>query len=206
MTFAKGLTDCEAERNIILQGFKDMLRILKEAKNTAETRAKAALYDIVCDKNISEEEQRAQTGPFNDLLSQQEEIDIRIRRTILIGLFAFWELSLKNICAYYQLNVAHTRETKSVNDYINTIFNNKHTKARSVFSYSLKEFRNYMTHGSANNNRRAIIDKLMLSNPEFNISKIQSDYFINSYEGLENILKTITEELRIAEDTAKIKK
>ncbi len=216
MTIAKGRTDCESEREIIVQGFNDLLRVLKEAKKQTEEHAKAALYDIINDNRLSEEERRTQMKPFNDLLSEQEESDIRIRRTILIGLFAFCELSLKNICGYYKIDVGATDDPKTpnnkrvkkgkrtcVNDYINAIFRLGRPDVVELIITEIKELRNYMVHGSADEKRRSIIDKLVDSHPEFCIAKNCGDYHISSYNGLDSILRNIYDSLEIAETTIK---
>lgn len=112
MTIAKGRTTCETERDTMVQGFHELLKVLKHAKNQTEIQAKAALYDIANDKALSDEERWSQMRPFNEMLTEQEESDIRIRRTVLIGLFSFWELSLKDLCEYYKINVTKAKNVK----------------------------------------------------------------------------------------------
>ncbi len=135
--------------------------------------------------------------PFNDLLSEQEESDIRIRRTILIGLFSFWELSLKYICAYYKLDVAGMKGIKlkkesqlkndrilfSENDYLKAIFHSERPNIVDVISSKIKELRNYMTHGSADKNRQAVIDSIISEYPDFFVKKTHDGYYITSYDG-----------------------
>lgn len=217
MTIAKGRTDCESEREIIVQGFKDLLRVLMAAKKQTEEHAKAALYDIINDNTLSDEERWVQMKPFNDLLSEQEETDIRIRRTILIGLFSFWELSLKDICGYYRIDVGMPKREKKrnegkvpkgdgfykVNDYIKAIFPLELPNAVDLISNQIRDLRNYMTHGSTDEKRKGIIDKLMDSHPEFFIGKNSGGYLISSYKGLNSILRNICDCLQIAENGAK---
>lgn len=217
MVIAKGRTDCEAERDTIVQGFNDLLKVLKQAKCRVDEHAKAALYDIINDKSLPDEERANQSKPFNDLLSEQEEADIRIRRTILIGIFSFWELSLKDICEYYNIDVAAAKGTKqkkvsnskttitkySENDYLNAIFRNNRPEKVDLISTKIKELRNYMTHGSADKSRQKIINNLISAYPNFYITKTSNGYSITSYNGLENILMTINEELMHTEMTAK---
>lgn len=217
MTIAKGRTNCEAERDTIVLGFNDLLRVLQYSKMQTEEHAKAALFDIIHDKTLSEEERLDQMKPYCDLLSEQEEKDIRIRRTILIGLFAFWELSLKNICEYYRINVGAAKGQKppkegtsnngrsnyKVNDYISALFRLGRPDIVELISSKIKELRNYMTHGSADEKRQAVIDSLMAAHPEFYISKNGNDYYINSYNGFESILKNISDGLQLVEKVAK---
>lgn len=217
MAFAKGRTNCEAERDTIVRGFTDLLKVLKQAKKQKETRIKAELYDIINDTTLSDEERQTQMNPFHGLMREQEETDLRIRRTILIGLFSFWELSIKDICDYYKLNIATVKCDKpkiknnkpkennrySENDYLNAIFHSDRPEKVGLISSAIKQLRNYMTHGTANYDRMTIINNLMVTHPEFCISKIQNDYFITSYEGLENILNTIQDGLLYVETSAK---
>lgn len=214
MTIAKGRTNCEAERDTMVQGFHELLKVLKHAKNQTEILAKAALYDIANDKSLSDEERWSQMRPFNEMLSEQEESDIRIRRTVLIGLFSFWELSLKDLCEYYKINVTKAKKNKkenkskresnlSENDYLNAIFRDNRPEIIGLISSQIKELRNYMTHGSADQDRQEIIDNLIKTHPDFCISKICDGYYISSYDGLDEMLKTITDGLTDAETTAK---
>ena len=215
MSIAKGRTDCEAERDTIMRGFNDLLMILKQSKNQTEVQAKSTLYDIIHNKCLSDEERLTQMSPLNALLTEQEELDIRIRSTILIGLFSFWELSLKAICEYYKIDIScfkgKRKESKSpnkkidysVNDYINAIFHSRHPKNIDVISSEIKELRNYMTHGNAKGTRKSIIENLILKYPEFCIAKSPDGYFITSYDGMDNILKIINDGLMCAEAAAK---
>ena len=59
-----------------------------------------------------------------------------------------------------------------------------------------------MTHGSADEKRQAVIDSLMATHPEFYISKNGNDYYINSYNGLESILKNVSDGLQLVEKVA----
>lgn len=217
MSFAKGRTNCEAERDMIVQGFNDLLQVLKQAQKQKEIGIKSEVYDIITDQSISEEEKYTQKKPFYDLLSESEETNIRIRRTILIGLFSFWELSLKGIFDYYNIDVEAAKLNNSQkkkqskdktprlseNDYLNAIFKTERPKEVGFISSTIKELRNYMTHGSADDDRKAVIDSLISSHPEFCVSKTQDGYFINSYDGLDHILNIIIEGLCSVEATAK---
>ena len=87
MTIAKGRTNSEAERDTMVQGFHELLKVLKHAKNQTEILAKAALYDIANDKSLSDEERWSQMRPFNEMLSEQEESDIESVALSLLGCF-----------------------------------------------------------------------------------------------------------------------
>lgn len=209
---ANGKTNCEAERNLIAQGFSDILNVLKSAKDVIEMQAKTAIHDIINDKSIDPEERKSIIQPHYDLIKNQEETAIRICRTVLIGLFSFWELSLKDICGNYGFELSekavNTKSDKTKygeNDYLNAIFQSKRPQIIGLISSKIKELRNYMTHGSLEKGRQDIIDQLMADNPNFGIIKVQAGYVLNSYDGMENILHAINEGLRIAEMTAKSK-
>lgn len=214
MSFAKGRTNCEAERDTTAQGFRELLEALKRAKNQVEVEVKAELYDIINDKSLSEQERRERMKPFEDVLTEQEESDIRIRRTILIGLFSFWELSLKDLCKYYKINVTKIKSSKKEsksknvpifgeNDYLNAIFRDIRPKNIGLISSQIRELRNYMTHGSAYEDRQATIDSIISSYPELCVAKSGHDYFISSYDGLDKMLQIINDGLTIAEKTAR---
>lgn len=214
MTIATGHTNCEAERDTIVQGFHELLRVLKHTKDQTEIQAKAALYDIANDKSLSDEERWSRMYPLKDILSKQEESDIRIRRTIFIGLFSFWELSLKALCEYYKIDVTKVKNVKreskskkgpnfSENDYLNAIFCDNRPVNIGLISSQIKELRNYMAHGSAGEERQEIIDTLLTTRPDFCISKICGGYSISSYNGLDKMLQIIYDGLKIAETTAK---
>lgn len=217
MTISTARTDCKSEREIVVQGFSDLLRVLKVTKKQNEENIQKFISDIEKDITLSEEERRILISPYYDLLSEQEESDIRIRRTILIGLFSLWELSLKNICEYYHIDGGTTIEQKttirkrnnhrlySVNDYITAIFNRIIPHEIEIICTQIKELRNYMTHGKVDNKRQIIIDSLIVAHPEFCIIKKCEDYCITSYNGLECILNCIYNGLQLAEKTAKTK-
>lgn len=217
MVVAKGRTDCEAERDTIVQGFNDLLTVLKQAKAQIEVQAKASLYDVINDKSLSKEEQYCQMVPFKDLLSEQEEADIRIRRAILIGLFSFWELSVKDICEYYNINVGDNKSIKKtpankstkddqslkLYDYVKAIFPAELPYKVHLISLYIRELRNYMTHGSATDRRQVVIENLIAEKPDFFIRNTLDEYIITSYDGLKNILNVIIEGLIITENAAK---
>lgn len=205
MTIAKGCTESLAQRDIITQGFNDLLGVLNRYKNHNEIRIKAELYDIINEKSLSDEERVSQVSQFNGLLTELEEIAIRIRRTIFIGLYSFWELSLKNICEYYYMNCDRKKSARgySENDYLNAILHSDRPDKISLISIEIKELRNYMTHGSLDTKRKSIIDGLISAHPEFDIGKSGEEYYLTSYDGLKQILNIINEGAHYVEETAK---
>ena len=100
MSFAKGRSDCEAERDIIARGFVDMLDLLSKEESNTKDYFKARLYDLETDKNLSDEERQTYSSPLFTQMYDVDDKHDRIRRTILMGLYSFWETSLLNICEY----------------------------------------------------------------------------------------------------------
>lgn len=217
MTFAKGRTDCETEREIITQGFKELLETLKQVKYQKSVRIKADLFDVITDCSLSNEERLTKESPLYCALAERDEMDIRIRRTILIGMFSFWELSLKNICEYYKIGISRKNKNQdrnapqynkekesffSENDYLNAIYASQRPKIISLISSEIKELRNYMTHGTANSNRKAVITNLIDKFPDFCIRESDDGFYIYSYSGLEKILDKIIEGLKYVDSSA----
>ena len=192
-----------------------MLNALIRAKKQTDIHAKASLYDILKDDSISDDERLTISKAFNDLLSDQEEKDIRIRQAILIGLFSFWEISLHDICEYYGIwpttSSTSSKDKKPTKqsyklysyNYLNAIYSSKIPESSNLIESQIKELRNYMTHGCADSRRQAILDNLLTAYPEFHISSTNDTYYISDYAGLYNILKIISDELKDAENTAK---
>lgn len=205
MTIALGRTSCEAERAIIVQGFNDLLEILNRTRRQNEVHVMSSINGVIKDEKLSDDERETEMKNCNELLIEQDESGVRMRRVILIGIFSFWELSLKDICEYYQLNslMSNKHGHKTESDYLDVIFQDNRPEIIHVISSQIKELRNYMTHGSAGEKRQNVIDELMSVHPEFGISKEHNDYYINSYDGIANILKYVTKGIINAENEAK---
>ena len=56
MTIAKGRTNCQSGRDLVLKGFSEQLQILEDSQIEQENVFKAHLYDIITDYSISEVE------------------------------------------------------------------------------------------------------------------------------------------------------
>jgi len=59
MTIAKGMSNIKAEREIVLQGFREQIDVVEQSKVIQEQSIKAKLYDIITDNSISDEEKFA---------------------------------------------------------------------------------------------------------------------------------------------------
>jgi len=209
MTVAKGRSNCKAERDIVSQGFYEQLQIL-EASNIEQSKCfKARLYDIITDYSISEEERSTQKNPWELLLQESEESHIRIRRSMFIGLYSFWEVSLKDIVETYTNNSAEKGEQgkkqssrQGAKNYIKHIYGNDVPELIKLMNTHMYEFRNYLVHGSLDDDRESEIDKLRNLYPALCIKKGCGCFYISDYKGLRNLLELISRELDNAENKA----
>lgn len=206
MAIAKGQTNCRAERDTTLFGFNDLLKIANDSKLGNEAHIKANLYDIITNNDDSPEEKNTQKRPLEEALNSQEESDIRIRRAILMGLFSFWEISLKELCQYYDIalnkkgkknnsnqQTGNSRNKKSrfySSDYLWSIFYDNIPEDANLIDTNIGELRNYMTHGDADNDRQQAIKNLAETHPEFDI-KEGYEAHLASYQGLLKIKELI---------------
>ena len=97
MSFGKGRTNCQVERDIFYESFKDSISILIKSQKEEETYIKAILYDISASQYLSKEEKVSESRTYEQLLADIEEKYIRIRRTVFIGIYSYWEISLKEL-------------------------------------------------------------------------------------------------------------
>lgn len=215
MIISKGRSNCEAERDLVIQGFCDLIEVSVNAKRLKEDSIKGRLYDIITDRTLSEEERLSLQHPLEDELAEQEEQDIRIRRSVLIGIYSFWELSLLEMVNHYNLPLKKAKKKEngkkkeikgSASDYLNSIFENPMPANMQMIDSELKEFRNYMTHGSIGVDRKAVIDKMIANHSEFDICQTIEGYHLSSYNGLIAILNLLEEALEECELVAKNKK
>lgn len=205
MTIAKGRTNCQSERDLVLQGFSEQLQILEGAQIEQESVFKAQLYDIITDYTISEDEKSSLKRPWSNELQELEERHIRIRRSVFISLYSFWEVSL--------MDLAHTHIPKMVDiarkskrskkfgasDYLKLIYGCKLPPSVNIIDNNIREFRNYLVHGTLTKDRESLIDALSNSHPEFCIKGIAGNYFIDNYRGVSEMLTLFSKELDIAE-------
>ena len=110
MAIAKGLSINEAERCIVMQGFYEQLEIAQQSQYAQETSIKAKLYDIIEDNSLDEDEKQSLKKPLISELEEIENKHIRIRRSVLIGLYSFWEVSLKAILSSQSFISPHSNK------------------------------------------------------------------------------------------------
>lgn len=212
MTFAKGRTNCKAERDIIFQGFAEQVQILEKSQLEQENVFKAQLYDIIDDFSVSDEEKYSLKHPWLKELHELEERHTRIRRSVFIGLYSFWEISLMDIAnTHIPSLVAAARNSKKsrkfgATDYLKVMYNEGLTSLVKLIDNNIREFRNYMIHGSLTNKRKSLIQNLIETHKKFCIKGVCGDYFISDYKGILELLTLFATELDNAENqTLKLK-
>ncbi len=206
MAIAKGRTDCKTERDLVLQGYREQLQILEDSQIEQENVFKAHLYDIITDYSISEDEKSSLKYPLSNELHKLEERHIRIRRSVFIGLYSFWEVSLMNIAnTHIPAMVENARKSKKsknfgASDYLKMIYGGKLPSAVILIDNNLREFRNYLVHGTLTEARESLISTLANSHPVFCTRGTCKTYFIDSYKGVSEMLMLFSKELENAEN------
>lgn len=206
MTIAKGRTNCQSERELVLQGFYEQLKILEDSQIEQENIFKAKLYDIVSDCSLYEEEGYTLKRPWTEHLQELEERHIRIRRSVFIGLYSFWEVSLMDMAnTYIPTKVAIARNSKKSNnfgtsDYIKLIYGNTLPLSVFLIDNNVREFRNYLVHGTLTKKREALINALVNSHTELCVKAYGNVYFISDYKGIIELLTMLSRELDHAEN------
>ncbi|MCM1139922.1 MAG: hypothetical protein NC453_15255 [Muribaculum sp.] len=200
----------QAEREIVIQGFREQLEIVEQSQIAQEQSVKAKLYDIITDNLITEEEKHSIEFPYLKILEDLEERHIRIRRSIFIGLYSFWEVSLMNMSDCQIANSGNTvqEQTKKnlqkkrlgASDYLSIIYGENIPESVDIINNNIRELRNYMVHGSNNPKRKEAIEELMEKRSEFHIKVSAGEYYFDDYEGLIKVLDSFERELNDIEN------
>lgn len=205
MPCAKGLSICEDERRLVLQGFTEQLNILEAAEQNQENSLKAQLYDIITDFSLTDEEKSDQKRPYQNFLQELGERHIRIRRSVFMGIYAFWELSLMEIVRAH-FSKEHLEQLLSKNstrmgahDYLTVIYGNSSPAPVEIINTHIRKFRNYLVHGSLNEDRATSINYLIKSYPTIGIKGSNVGYYLSDYKGLRTLLDLFSHELDNAE-------
>lgn len=214
---AMGRTCCKYERDVVMQGFVEQLQILAQEQKKQEVDCKAALYDIMVDATIDEEEKRTRKKEWEDLLEDLGERHIRIRRSIFIGLYSFWEISLQellnmikdddsnaNECPNRIVGQKARRSKSNKNDgvdsYLSRIYGDENLPEKTaMINGAVREFRNYMVHNSLYPERQKVIDGLVNDYPKYCVKPMSGGYYISDYKGLSILLGEFEQELNRAE-------
>lgn len=209
MAIAKGLSNNQAERNVVMQGFYEQLEIAQQSQYAQEASIKVKLYDIIEDNELGEEEKQSLKKPLINELEEIENRHIRIRRSILIGLYSFWEVSLNDILSSLPSVFHHPNNEPQQKDrisqkskaweYLNQIYGENIPDTSLLINGAIRKCRNYMVHGQLSSSQEKVIKSLEMSNPEFCISVIGGNCVVMSYTGLRQLLEFISNELDNAE-------
>ncbi|MDE6084273.1 MAG: hypothetical protein K2G11_07265 [Muribaculaceae bacterium] len=213
MAIAKGLSINQAERCVVMQGFYEQLEIAQQSQCTQEASIKAKLYDIIEDNSLDEDEKQSLKKPLISELEEIENKHIRIRRSALIGLYSFWEVSLNAILSSQSLIYSHSnkdnrqiertsKKSKAWN-YLKQIYGEDIPNTSLLIDDAIRECRNYIVHGHLSLRQEETIRTLEVSNPEFCIGIICGNCVITQYSGLRHLLEYISRELDNAELAAK---
>lgn len=213
MAIAKGLSINQAERCIVMQGFYEQLEVAQQSQYAQEANIKAKLYDIIEDNSLEEDEKNSLK---KTLISELEEIEnkhIRIRRSVLIGLYSFWEVSLKAILSSQSfisphsnkgnLQIERTARKSKAWIYLKRIYGEDIPNTSLLIDDAIRECRNYIVHGQLSSSQEKTIRTFVASNPEFCIEIICGNCVITCYSGLLHLLEYISRELDNAELAAK---
>lgn len=220
MGFAKGRTDCRAERDLLLQSFDDLIEELALARKYQEITIKADLYDIHQDSQMDLEEKKSASKEYLDTLEDINERSIRIRRIIMIGLYCVFESSLKDIADYYNVLVEkgdaqklsnqrknikkdsgakngrnNKKSDPGVSDYLHNFYNGFEEEYPEIIDPNLRELRNYMVHSSAPQSRIELIDKFRESHPEFNLIRSGKKFYFKTDNGIKLVKNLLFNEL-----------
>lgn len=210
MSIAKGRSTNQAEREIVIQGFREQLEIVEQAQIAQEQSVKAKLYDIITDSFITDEEKHSIECPYLKILEDLEEKHIRIRRSIFIGLYSFWEISLMNMsvclntnngnCVQEQTKKNLQKKRLGASDYLSIIYGENIPESVNIINKNIKELRNYMVHGSNNPMRKEAIEELIVKRSDFHIKVSAGEYYFDDYEGVRVILNLFECELNEIEN------
>lgn len=185
------------------------MEIAQQSQYEQEASIKVKLYDIIEDNELSEEEKQSLKKPLTNELEEIENKHIRIRRSILIGLYSFWEVSLNNILSSQSSAFQHPDNEPQQKDgmskkskawkYLKQIYGENIPDTSLLINSAIRVCRNYMVHGQLSSSQEKVIKSLEVSNPEFCISITGGNCVIMSYTGLRKLLEFITNELDNAE-------
>lgn len=211
MSFGKGRTNYQVERDIFYESFKDSISILIKSQKEEETYIKATLYDISASQFLSKEEKVSESRAYEQLLADIEEKYIRIRRIVFIGIYSFWEISLKELQDIKKekhiknkpnLKNCNFSKNNSIKEFIKILYN-EITPELSILTENIRELRNYLVHGDLYEERKKYISELVQNHPEFKIHERQGSFYISDTAGLTYLCEIVYNELNNIENKLK---
>lgn len=213
---AKGMSSSKHERDIVLLGFREQLDVVEQSQVAQEEAVKAKLYDIITNSSACAEEIDSIKNPYLSELENIYEKHIRIRRAIFIGLYSFLEVSLADISKKAK-SIVKDADTMvdsmskkagkvskgGVADYLKLIYKGDLPEVAITICNNIKELRNYMVHGSMNDDRENAIKSLIQSHPELHIIGAGKEYNFSDYDGIKYLINMFEHELNNAENKVK---
>lgn len=205
MAIAKGQSDIKYERDLVRQGFDEQIDILKNDLFQQERQLKSQLYNIQSNSIIGNEEKFSIEKPLLAEHQNIQERHIRIRRTIMIGLYAFWELSLKAIFLLkYEIigkQIGAVKDkTKSIAwNYLNAIYEGNIPLTALDIDSSVRVLRNHLVHGKLSKNQLEHLSSFSVNHPDLHLSISFEGCYFSNYDGLLHLLDIISIELNNAE-------
>ena len=206
MAIAKGQSDIKSERNLVFLGFGEQIGVLKNAQFQKEIDLKAHLLDISSNSEIGKDERLTIEKPLIEELQNIEEQHIGIRRTVLIGLYSLWELSLraikdmksaKNADAYSV--VSKSRQRSIAWNYLNAIYSGNIPLTALEIDDSVRILRNHFVHGDLSIDNLNHLKRFSEVHPDTNLRISNNSCYFSNYDGLLNLLNFISRELNDAE-------
>lgn len=209
MAIAKGQSNIKCERDLVILGFGEQIGILKTAQYRQEAIIKAQLFDNTSDSTIDNEEKMSIDKPLLEELQKIQECHLRIRRTILIGIYTLWELSLKAIVELKHAKADGSNQIRIIKDkkksiawnYLNVIYEGNIPLSALDIDGSVRILRNHMVHGNLSKDQLDQLRRFSICHSELYLKILTGECYFSDYEGLINLLKIISCELNNAEVT-----
>lgn len=196
MTIAIGRSIQESERATLKIGFYDLIEAVMQSNKSFEDSLNSTLESIMS-SNIDKDEKASLSRPYLEALDSQKERDIRIRNTMLIVIYSYFETSLYELSFHSE---RHKKDESYIRTYLRSIFGSDHiTKDLETIDVALRPLRNILTHGGIKPGDLDKIDDLIKEHPEFSINRIGQSIYISSYTGLRNIIEFISNALDYVE-------
>lgn len=206
MAIAKGQSDIKSERNFVILGFSEQIGVLKNAQFQKGIDLKAHLLDISSNSEIGNDERLTIGKPLIEELQNIEEQHIRIRRTVLIGLYSLWELSLRAIKDMKSVKIADAYSEVSKNrqrsiawNYLNAIYAGDIPLTALEIDDSVRILRNHFVHGDLSVDNLNHLKRFSEVYPDTNLRISNNSCYFSNYDGLLNLLNFISRELNDAE-------
>ncbi len=167
MPVAKGMSLCRSEWLVRFQSFYDQIQLLNDAREKSETSIQNSLSNIELNKEISKEEKDTLRNPLYEALNDLREKIIRVRGTMIMGIYSAWEIALMQMSLTaqdkleFKVKITSGPNHNRFSDYLKGIFGDQLPASIQIISTHIRELRNYLVHGSLTPNRRALINDLM---------------------------------------------